>query len=332
MNKPRQRMLVLGNGSWGTALALVLQRNGHQVSLWGRNEARMQDLAKTRQSENYLVGIRLPESIDVCWGKPNGRDFDHALVAVPTQFIRPCLMGLFTTDTAPEHLIVVSKGIEKNTSLMSMDIVRDVLPGARVAGLFGPSHAEEVAKLLPATLVSVAKDLDHALEVQELFMNEAFRVYANTDVIGVQLGAALKNVVGLAAGVCDGMALGDNAKSALLVRGLHEISVLGAAMGAQPETFAGISGMGDLITTCFSSFGRNLSVGVKIGQGQSIDEILAGMSQVAEGVPTTKATFSLAKKMKVEMPIVEALHAVLFDGKNPRKALTELMLRDPRCE
>ena len=325
---------VVGCGGWGTALALVLASNGHEVSLWGVEPGYVEEMARTRRNPRYLPDVPMPDSVrlssELAECVP---DADVVVSATPTIYLRSVCQGL-QAHLRPDHLVVnVSKGIEEGTNHLCSQVITDVC-GTRflLGGLFGPSHAEEVAHRRPTTVVATSTDPALAERIQGIFMTPAFRVYTNTDVIGVELGAALKNVIAIAAGICDGLEFGDNAKSALLTRGLAEIARLGVAMGACPETFAGLTGLGDLITTCVSPFGRNRAVGMRIAAGETLEEITGGMAQVAEGVRTTLSACALADRHAVPMPITRAVHAVLFEGEDPRAAATALMGRAPRPE
>ncbi|MHC4481045.1 MAG: NAD(P)H-dependent glycerol-3-phosphate dehydrogenase, partial [Planctomycetota bacterium] len=258
---------------------------------------------------------------------------EAVVLATPTLYLRRVCERLAPL-LAPGHLLInVAKGIEEQSHLLGSEVIEDVCgEGLLLAGLYGPSHAEEAARGLPTPVVATGRDPGLAERVQRLFMGPRFRVYTNTDVVGVELGAALKNVIAIAAGICDGLGFGDNAKSALLTRGVAEMARLGVAMGARAETFAGLSGLGDLITTCVSPFGRNRAVGVRIARGEDLPEIVASMDQVAEGVRTTRSACALAEQHGVAMPISRAVHAVLFEGRDALAAATELMEREPRPE
>jgi len=323
---------VIGCGGWGTALAILLQRKGHRVTLWGVEPGYVDQ--STGMNPRYLSGIPLPPEMELSSDLSDCVPASSVLVAAtPTLYLRSVCESL-APHLRPHHVIVnVSKGIEENTLLLGTQIIQDVC-GAdlRLAGLYGPSHAEEVARQKPTTVVAASRDADLARQVQGIFMCATFRVYTNTDVIGVELGAALKNVIAIAAGVCDGLEFGDNAKSALLTRGLAEISRLGLAMGARAETFAGLTGLGDLITTCVSPYGRNRAVGMRLATGETLQQIIDSMDQVAEGVRTTRSACSLADRYGVEMPITRAVHAALFEGQDAMAAGMALMERAPKPE
>ena len=327
-------MAIIGCGGWGTALALLLDKNGHSVSMWGVEPEYVEEMKRTRLNPRYLPDITMPESIaltsDMTDCVPKS---DIVIAATPTIYMRSVCERL-ASHLKTGHLVVnVAKGIEEETLLTGSQIITDVCgEDTCVAGLYGPSHAEEVACGLPATVVATSRSPEAARMVQHVFMCPTLRVYTNTDVTGVEMGAALKNIIAIAAGACDGFGLGDNAKSALLTRGLAEITRLGVAMGARPATFAGLTGLGDLITTCVSPYGRNRAVGMRIARGETLEEILASMKQVAEGIRTTRSACELARRYDVEMPIARQVHAVLFEGKDPKAAISELMQRPPRSE
>jgi glycerol-3-phosphate dehydrogenase (NAD(P)+) len=322
-------IVILGDGAWGTALALVLQRGGHRVLLWSRFPEYAAEMRAKRENVKFLPGFPLPESIEVVTGAaPKG---DIYVAAVPTQFIRPTFTELGPSLPKKPVIACVAKGLEQSTSKRPSEILREVVKTARVVALCGPSHAPEVARGLPASIVA-AGEAKAAKAVQALFIGSSVRVYTSPDMLGVELGAALKNVIALGAGLVDGLGLGYNAKAALLTRGIVEMARLGVAMGAKKQTFFGLSGIGDLITTTTFPTGRNLSVGRALGEGKSLDEILGSMHSVVEGVWTAKAALALAKKHKVDMPITEELHKILHEKKPPKEALRDLMKRDQRAE
>jgi len=316
------KIQILGAGGWGTALSVLLARRGTPVSLWARSPERVEELRLHRENRRYLPGVPLPDGValGMC---PSP---DLVVVAVPTQHIRTALPAL---PRAP--VVSVAKGLEMKTHLRPSEILR-VLGAAEVGVLSGPSHAEEVARGLPATLVAASANSDLARTVQQVFMGETLRVYSSPDVVGVEMGGALKNIIAIAAGIGDALGLGDNAKAALLTRGIVEIARLGVSLGAQRPTFFGVSGIGDLITTCYSPHGRNLRVGREIGKGRPLAEVLAEMSMVAEGVCTSNAALELARQRGIEMPIAEAVVRILFEGRAPRDAVRDLMGRLPKSE
>jgi glycerol-3-phosphate dehydrogenase (NAD(P)+) len=321
---------VLGLGGWGTALALVLRQKGITVSIWGHDGQYAAEVARTRVNRKYLDGVALPEDLVITGALDVLKDAGMVILAVPTQHIRGVLTGLKAAWPAQSPPVVsAAKGIENGTLLTPTGIVAEVIGAQTPVGvLSGPSHAEEVARGLPASVVAASASDGLAEAVQEAFRCERFRVYTSRDVVGVELGGAVKNVIAIAAGMCDGLKLGDNAKSALLTRGLAEMARFGRAQGADPMTLFGLAGMGDLITTCFSPFGRNRSVGRQIGEGRTLEEVLRGMVQVAEGVWTTRSLRDTARRRGVEMPITEAVYAILFEGKPPAAAVRELMTRE----
>lgn len=329
-----QSVALIGCGGWGTALAILLDRNGHRCVLWGVEPQYVSQMAATRLNPRYLPGIELPGSVrlssDMADCVP---DSDVVVMATPTLYLRAVCERAAPLLQPGQLVVNVAKGIEEETLLLGSQIIADVCgDDLQLAGLYGPSHAEEVARRLPTTVVATSRDQKLAHQVQGLLMSPRFRVYTNTDVIGVELGAALKQVIAIAAGICDGLGFGDNAKSALLTRGLAEMARLGVAMGARPETFAGLSGLGDLITTCISPYGRNRAVGMRIAKGESLEAIIGSMDQVAEGVRATRSACALADRHGVDMPIARAVHAVLFEGLEPLAAGRGLMERAPRPE
>ncbi len=328
-----KKVTVVGDGAWGTALAILLHSKGEHVTIWGNFPDYVAQQREKRENYKFLPGIEIPPDIDYTAEPAEAAGGAELLVcAVPTQFVR----GVFEKFAAhyPKGVPVVSvtKGIERNTLKRCTELLSELLDGVPVAVLSGPSHAEEVARGVPTAVVVASKDTGLARELQDTFMAPTLRVYTQDDVVGVELGGALKNVIALAAGMCDGLGYGDNTKSALLARGLVEISRLGVAAGAKRLTFTGLSGIGDLITTSFSPHGRNRAVGEKIGQGTSLREVLESTEKVAEGVWTTISSRDLAGKLGVPVPITEEVHQVLFEGKDPRQAVVDLMTRGKKQE
>ena len=332
-NFSAKNITVIGNGGWGTALAILLCNKGNKISLWGHDKSYTDYLKEKRENTKYLKGITIPSDIAIT-SEITGTlmDTQFILSATPTPYLRSVLLKFKEVFVDKTPIISITKGIENETLLRPSEIIRDVLGDPPVSLLLGPSHAEEVAHGLPTTIVASSNDLSLAQTVQELFTTDRFRVYTNTDIIGVEIGAALKNVIAIAAGICDGLSLGDTTKAALITRGLAEISRLGTAMGAKKITFSGLSGLGDLITTCISPYGRNRWVGEQIGKGKMLEEILRDMKQIAEGVWTTKSVIELSKKYRIEMPITHEIYSVLFSGKKPLDALNNLMMRTPKSE
>lgn len=331
--KPIKKITILGNGGWGTALALLLYKKGFDVLLWGNSAEYTKFLAEKRENVKYLPGITLPKDLVLTSDlavAAKGREL--FVVAIPTPYLRS-VMERFKPHCPPEaYLLSVAKGIENDTLLMASQVISDVIENTTMALLLGPSHAEEVARNLPTTVVVSSREQALAKEIQKVFTTERFRVYTNQDMVGVEVGAAVKNVIAIAAGICDGLRFGDNTKAALIARGLVEIARLGVKMGAQRATFSGLAGLGDLITTCVSKYGRNRFVGEQIGKGRRLKNILKGMEQVAEGIYTTRSVKLLAEKYKVEMPISREIYRILYEDKDPRQAVSDLMMRSPRAE
>ena len=324
---------VVGAGSWGTALALVLEKNGHHVTLWSSREAKAEELRKTRENADKLPGIKIPETIDITADIESAvKEKELVVLGVPSLYIRSTAakMAPFVHEG---HIVVnVSKGIEESTLYTMTDVIADEIPNADVAVLSGPSHAEEVSRYIPTTVVAGAKSRKTAGKIQAIFMNEVFRVYTSPDMLGIEVGGALKNVIALAAGITDGLGFGDNTKAALITRGIAEMSRLGVAMGGYPETFSGLAGMGDLIVTCASKHSRNRKAGYLIGKGYSAQAAMEEVKMVVEGVHSAKAALKLADKYYVRMPIIEQVNAVLFDGKEAIDGVRDLMVRDGKTE
>ena len=327
------KAIVIGDGAWGTTLAMLLSGKGLDVSLWSAFPEYAEELARTRENRKFLPGVALPEGLRILSSNsPQAGPFDLAIAAVPTQYASAALAAARKQTGRVGSALSVAKGIENETLLRPSEIVRAVLKPERLAVLSGPSHAEEVVRGLPATVVAASEQRDFSAHIQQVFSGERLRVYTSEDMLGVELAGALKNVIALAAGICDGLRFGDNCKAALITRGLVEIARLGKVMGAKPSTFSGLAGMGDLITTCFSPFGRNLAVGQAIGRGEKLKDILARMEQVAEGVATTCSARALARRHHVEMPITEEVYRVLFEDKPPKQAVSDLMQRGLKPE
>jgi len=303
------------------------------VTLWGVFPEYIATLKRTRDNKKFLPGIPIPSSVRLTADLAEAWDGPEVIVvAIPSRFLREVLQRC--TDGPWDKALVVSvvKGIEPETLLRMSELIRRLLPVRRVVVFSGPSISYEVARGVPTTVVAASEEASLAREVQTLFATERFRVYTSTDLIGVELGGALKNVVAIACGAADGMGFGTNTKAALATRGLVEMARLGVAMGAKAETFSGLSGLGDLITTCFSSHSRNRHVGEELGKGASISQVTKGMEQVAEGITTTKSAYALSQRYHVEMPITQAVYRVLYEGKSPQEAVRDLMLRDPKPE
>ena len=324
---------VVGAGSWGTALALVLEKNGHQVTLWSSREAKAKELGELRENKDKLPGVKIPEAIEITADMDTAvKDKELIVLGVPSLYIRSTSAKMAPFVTEGQIIVNVSKGIEESTLYTMTDIIAEEIPNADVAVLSGPSHAEEVSRSIPTTVVAGAKSRKTAETIQSIFMNESFRVYTSPDMLGIEVGGALKNVIALAAGVCDGLGFGDNTKAALITRGIVEMSRLGVAMGGYQETFGGLAGMGDLIVTCASKHSRNRKAGYLIGQGYSMKDAMDEVKMVVEGVHSAKAALKLADKYYVRMPIIEQVNAVLFDGKAVTEAVRDLMIRDGKTE
>ncbi|MFO0803505.1 MAG: NAD(P)H-dependent glycerol-3-phosphate dehydrogenase [Gemmataceae bacterium] len=324
---------VLGSGGWGTAAALVLaQKPDHAVRLWSAHAESATQLLATRENARLLPGIRIPDAIHITSDEAEAvRGADCWITAIPTAFLRETLTRFSKVSRSDAPVISLTKGIEAKTFLRPTEIIREVLGVPNVAVLSGPSHAEEVARGLPTSVVLAAADASLAAWAQERFGTERFRVYTNGDCIGVELAGALKNVIGIAGGICDGLGFGDNAKAAMLTRGVVEMTRFGVAHGAEAATFAGLAGVGDLIATCFSPHGRNRRVGFRLGRGEPLAEVLAG-PQVAEGVYTSRAVFERVTKLELDAPIMTAVYRVLHEGKPPLAAVQELMGRSQKTE
>jgi glycerol-3-phosphate dehydrogenase (NAD(P)+) len=330
------RIAVIGAGSWGTALANLLAGKGFEVTLWAYEQELVERLHATRVNDLFLPGIALDERLTFTNDLAAAVTGRRVVVLVsPSQVMRQ-VVGRLRPVLSPECLLVsAAKGIENDTLLLMSEVLAEVLGSAitsRCAYLSGPSFAREVAIGLPTAVAVAALDAEVARTVQELFRTDYFRVYTNADVVGVELGGALKNVIALAAGVSDGLGFGYNARAALINRGLVEMARLGAAKGAEAETFAGLAGMGDLILTCTGDLSRNRSVGIELGRGRKLAEILGGMRMVAEGVKTTLSAWQLAQQLGVAMPITEQMYRILYEEKDPRQAVSELMQRQQRSE
>lgn len=324
---------VIGNGGWGTTLALLLYKKGYEVTLWGANASYVDYLKEKKENIKFLKGIPIPSGISLTSDiSPELKDSQLVVSATPTPYLRAVLTKFKDVFSHEIPIVSVTKGIENDTLVTPSQIIANVLGKRPISLLLGPSHAQEVAHGLPTTVVASSKDDILSRIVQGVFTTDRFRVYTNPDMTGVELGAAMKNVIAIAAGICDGLKFGDNSKAALISRGLAEISRLGIAMGAQKSTFSGLTGLGDLITTCISPYGRNRWVGEQIGKGKKLQEILETMEQIAEGVWTTKSVVALSHKFFVEMPITKEIHSVLFLNKNPLEAVSNLMMRAPRSE
>jgi glycerol-3-phosphate dehydrogenase (NAD(P)+) len=331
-----EKIAVIGAGSWGTTLADLLSKNRHEVTLWAYEPELVLEMRNSRENSLFLPGIKLNERL----GFTNDLAEAYAgasmiLCVVPSQLVRRVLSQSLPFIPADAVIVSASKGIEVDTLVTVSDIYREMLPPelyANFAVLSGPSFAREVAQEMPTAVTAAAESEEVARRVQQAFNAPFFRVYRNSDVVGAEIGGAIKNVIAIAAGVSDGLGFGSNTRAALITRGLAEMSRLGAAMGAQPKTFSGLAGMGDLVLTCTGDLSRNRSVGIQLGQGRQLSEILGEMRMVAEGVKTTESAYNLSKKLGVEMPIIEQMYRILYQDKPAREAVLELMTRNLKAE
>ncbi len=333
MNSKKHRIGIFGAGGWGTSLAALLSNNGHSVILWTHEVEVNNEINQYHTNSTYLKGVELPQGLKCTLNPDDLNDYDIIVIAIPTQYIRETINKY---DIKLEHKVVasVAKGIEKDTYFRVSEILKDVagVSDQQYVILTGPSHAEEVSRQYATTVVAASKSVTSAVTIQNTFTTPNFRVYTTDDVIGCEIGGSLKNVIAIAAGIIDGLQMGDNTKAALITRGLAEMSRLGVAIGANPQTFSGLSGLGDLYVTCSSKFSRNRFVGEEIGRGKKIDQITNEMKMVAEGVSTTKSAHFLALKHNVELPIVNKVYKILFEGLSPLSALQKLMTRETKSE
>lgn len=324
---------VIGAGSMGTAVSILLNKNGHNVRMWTPFKEEVEMILSSREQKEKLPGIQIPDSIE-CTDEIEKvlNKTDLVVMVVPLQTVRGSVKLISKYIGDKTIISCFSKGIEIDTGLRPSQIISEEIPEAITVALSGPCHAEELAREIPSAYVSASEDSEASEYVQDIFISPTFRVYTNPDIIGVELGGAIKNVIALCAGISDGLGFGDNTKAALMTRGISEITRLGQAMGAQPQTFAGLAGIGDLIVTCTSMHSRNRRAGILIGKGMSLDEALKEVKMVVEGVSTTKAAYKLAKQLNVSMPIIFEAYKVLFEGKSAREAVTDLMMRDRKSE
>ncbi len=328
-----EKISILGAGSWGTALAVWLAARGQPVTLWGHDPEHIRRLRETRLNETYLPCVPLPPTIAPVEDLAEVAGSDLVIFVTPSRALREVAGQMAAVPLAPGAVLLsCTKGIEFGSGLRMSQVLADCLPGPDVAVLSGPSHAEEVARHSPTAIVLGTPNGDAATRLQTLFNAAALRAYTSDDVAGIELGGALKNIFAIAAGVSDGLGFGDNAKAALVTRSLAELVRLGVRLGGRRETFQGLSGMGDLMVTCFSRHSRNRQVGERLGQGESIEAITGSMRMVAEGVPTTRSAFAVARGHDLETPVTDQVHAVLYEGRAPAEALRGLFLRDPRPE
>lgn len=329
----KTRVAVLGGGSWGTALSVLLSKNGVDTGIWVRSDEQFNTMYNKRENPKYLPGVRLPEQLVISTDMDEILDDSNIVVlSVPTHSVRELLVQLQDKINKNRIIVNVAKGIENNSKKRISEIVKEYFPDNDFVALSGPSHAEEVAFDIPTTVVSASRNKKVAEYIQDVFSCSTFRVYTNPDVVGVELGGALKNIIALGAGISDGLGYGDNTKAALMTRGIYEMSKLGVALGADPDTFSGLSGIGDLIVTCTSMHSRNRRAGILIGQGLSMEKAAEEIGMVVEGIKTTKSTFELAGDIGVEMPITKELYNVLYKGADVRESVGKLMGRSMKHE
>lgn len=329
----KEKIGVLGGGSWGTALAILLSNKGLEVDMWVRNSEQVDSMNINRENKRYLPNVKLPDSLDVSTDlEKTLYKKDLILLSVPTHGVREALNNAKKYINKDQIIVNVAKGIENDSLLRISQIVEEILPHNNYAVLSGPSHAEEVAVNIPTTVVSASRSKDVAEYIQDLFITSSFRVYTNPDIIGVELGGALKNIIALGAGISDGLGYGDNTKAALMTRGNIEMARLGVKLGANANTFSGLTGIGDLIVTCTSMHSRNRRCGILLGKGLSLDEAIREVGMVVEGVKTTKSAYKLAQKLEVEMPITEEIYNVLYNGDDVSESVSKLMGREKKHE
>jgi len=320
---------VLGAGSWGTALSILLAKKGHHIKLWTHRDETMVQIREARENIRYLPGVIIPSNVEVMLCKEKAvKDVEVIIIAVPSHAVRTVAREISPWVKKGQAIVNVSKGLENETFFRLSQVLEQEIPQGKVAVLSGPSHAEEVSRDIPTAVIAAAKSRELAEMVQDVFITPKFRVYTNPDIIGVEMGGALKNIIALGAGISDGLGFGDNTKAALMTRGIVEIARLGEKMGASSITFAGLSGIGDLIVTCTSMHSRNRRAGMEIGKGKKLDTVLKEIGMVVEGVKTCEAAYHLSCKEGIEMPITSQIFQVLYQGKNPKEAVAELMLRD----
>lgn len=323
---------VIGSGSWGTAAAMLLRKNGHRVRLWSRSESKSAAIAQALENKEYLPGVKLDPKIEFTADMACIDDSDAVVLVTPSAAVRSTAHAMAPHLADGTVIVILSKGIEKDTHKIMSDVVAEECPNARIAVMSGPSHAEEASRGVPTCNVAAADCADTARTVQDIFMSDTFRVYTSDDMLGVELGGSVKNVIALCAGIIDGIGFGDNTKAALMTRGIREISRLGVAMGAKQDTFWGLSGIGDLIVTCTSMHSRNRRAGILLGKGKSLEETLDEVHMVVEGITCAKSVYELARLKGVEMPIVCAAYDVIYNGTDPKDAVMSLMVRTKKDE
>jgi glycerol-3-phosphate dehydrogenase (NAD(P)+) len=329
---PIKRIVVLGDGGWGTTLAILLERKGYLVTLWSAFAAYAKLLDRKRTNQVFLKGVKIPRGIRITADTACLKGADLVVVAVPSAYLRRVLKKTARSYSPSIPVVSVVKGIENSTLMRMSEVVREEWQAQRLAVLSGPTIAQEVAHRVPTAAVVSSTDNEWMLEAQDIFMTPGFRVYANPDVVGVELAGSLKNIIAIACGISDGLGFGTNTKAAILSRGLVEMARLGEAMGGRKETFSGIAGLGDLVTTCFNELSRNHYVGFEIGRGRAVKKVLGPMKMVAEGVPTAKSAWRLGRKYGVDMPITHEVYQVLFNNKTPRVAVDHLLARAKKVE
>ncbi len=328
-----EKVTIIGDGGWGTALAVMLAQQRVSVRLWGPFPDAIETMRVTRENSVYLPGINLPDALELTADRADAvADATVAVLAMPTRYFRTVIESFASVLPAETALVSVAKGFDPQTHVRMTELTASILPNRTVAALSGPSHAEEVARGIPTAVVLATQDPAQARRMQKIFMNPRFRVYTSDDILGVELGGALKNIVAIAVGIADGLGFGDNTRAALMTRGIAEITRLGETMNARADTFAGLSGIGDLIVTCTSRHSRNRAVGERLGRGESITDINKSMQQVAEGVWNCSIAYNLARTHNVSTPIIDQVHHVVNHGKQPMEAVTALMEREPKAE
>ena len=329
------KISVLGAGSWGTTLACLLANNGHQVYLWEINKQVAEKLDKERVIP-FIGGATIPETVVVSSDLNVVKETEAVLFVVPSHFLRSTVMSIkkLNIDLGKKLIISATKGIENETLLRVSQIIEEIYPDTKdkIVALSGPSHAEEVSKQIPTAVTSASKDESLAIKVRDLFMNDYFRVYTQPDIVGVELGASLKNVFAVAGGIIDGLNFGDNTKAAIISRGLIELINLGVALGGKEKTFYGLSGVGDLMVTCFSKHSRNRNLGEMLAKGKTLEQAEKELKMVAEGVKTCMSAYQLGKKLNIDLPIINQVYEVLFNNKDAKKAVYDLMTRSPKAE
>jgi glycerol-3-phosphate dehydrogenase (NAD(P)+) len=324
-----KKIAVIGDGGWGTALGLIALENGHNVTLWGPFESYIETMRASRRNETYLDGVTLPDALALTADRREALcDADAVILAVPTKYFHDVVGSLAGLVPPGAPVVSVAKGLDRDTHERMSAVAARLLDHGPVAALSGPSHAEEVARGIPTAVTVACTDPTASQALQDLLANSHFRIYTSDDVVGVELGGALKNVIAIAVGVSDGLGFGDNTRAALITRGLVEMTRLGVSLGASPATFSGLSGMGDLIVTCTSTLSRNRAVGERIGRGESIDEILGGMKQAAEGVWNCASAYALAGEQGMDVPVTQQVQAIIHEGKAPLDAVRDLLGRE----